>query len=581
MTYATEKNRLGRVPFIRVTLRMGYCANVYGSAPCTASGAVGTECYNTRATCQDSPNYVATTKDYTFCTPTPDLPRGAGMFPFVKGGVEKSSNSITAGKGLGKRAVVRVDFNDAPHHDRGIDPYVATRTYDPMEQGTFWGKFLVRNPYYENKPIYIDYGYLTPEFLDTDFERQTFDIVDMSGINNGVISVTSKDMLVRTYASKAQYPPISSGKLLADITNAQGTAVLTPAGIGATDYPASGTLSIGKEAMDFTRSGDNLTLTTRNAWGTQPKAHKAGDTVQIAVVWNDVSIIDVLDELLVTGSGMPSAVIPTADWIVERDLWMNSSLVKGVLLKPEPVINVLEELTECFMFDMWWDSTNATVEIKALSPEPPNEVVPLLTEGKNVKQGTFRVTRKSKDRYTEVRVHHNKDDFSEKNELGRFGTININTNPDNASADKYGTNSIKDIFCRWFDSSALASQLAGRTLARFSDTPEFVEMELDQKDFDNVNLAKRICVDTWQLQDAGGANLQKKFQVTEIDEGRDPSHSFKLKAFTSSFSGRYWFIAPAGAPTYSLATEEEKANMAFICESNSEFLDGTDGYKII
>ena len=43
------------------------CANVYGVAPCTAAGAVGTECYNAFPHCQDPANFVKTTKTWKFC----------------------------------------------------------------------------------------------------------------------------------------------------------------------------------------------------------------------------------------------------------------------------------------------------------------------------------------------------------------------------------------------------------------------------------------------------------------------------------------------------------------------------------
>lgn len=581
MAYDDEKIKLGRSPFIKCKITMGYCALVAGVGACTATETGDDKCFNTRASCNDPLNFDGTTKQYKFCQPVSDLPRGTGMFPCIKGDIQKSPTSITAGKGLGNRAVVKIQFNDFPHHDRGIDPYVDERTYDPMERGTFWGKFLTRNPYYENKEIEIDYGYLTYPFSEDNFKSQKLDIVDMSGVNNGVITVTAKDILVRTYEQKAQYPQISNGKLLANIDASTLSATLTPTGIGDDEYPASGTLSVGKEAITFTRIGDALTFQARNEWGTEAKTHKAGDTVQVCAAWDETSIIDALDEILTTGAGIPSANIPTAEWTAERDLWMVNSKVTGILMKPEPVLKVIGEWCECFMFDLWWDVDSSTIKLKALSPEPAGESVELLTEKKNIKQNSVKITRKSKDRFTEIRVAYNKFDFSEKNEIEQFQSVHVSTDPSRSSADKYGTNSVKTILCRWFNSAPLASQLAGRTLARFSDTPEVITFTLDQKDHGKAVVAGRVAINSWQFQDFTGGNEQRKYQVIEVNEGRNPSHDFIVKAFSSSFSGRYWFIAPEGAPTYSNATELEKASMAFICEANGKFLSGEYGYKII
>lgn len=47
----------GREPVQLLEIKQPLCGNVYGVSPCTAAAGVGLECYNTRATCQDVPNY--------------------------------------------------------------------------------------------------------------------------------------------------------------------------------------------------------------------------------------------------------------------------------------------------------------------------------------------------------------------------------------------------------------------------------------------------------------------------------------------------------------------------------------------
>ncbi len=48
---------IGREPVQIVEIRQPLCANVYGTAPCTATGGVDAKCYNTRGSCQDTANY--------------------------------------------------------------------------------------------------------------------------------------------------------------------------------------------------------------------------------------------------------------------------------------------------------------------------------------------------------------------------------------------------------------------------------------------------------------------------------------------------------------------------------------------
>lgn len=580
MSYDTEKVRLGGEPLTACGLVMDYCSLTYGTAPCTASGAVGSECYNTRETCQDVPNYTKTTKEYIFCQPRSSLPKGVNMFPVIMGDVQKAATSTTGGSGLGKRAVIKVKLKDFPHHDRDVDKYASTRSFTALEQGTFWGKFLSRNPYYEGRTLKLYFGYIGDTFSWSNFEIQEYDITDIDGVKNKSVTITAKDVLIRTYDRKSQYPALSTGELLADIAAGSTSATLTPTGIGNSEYAASGTLSIGKEAMTFTRSGDTLTL-TRAQWGTTDKSHKAGDTVQICVAWDTSNIIDVLDELLVTGSGLPSSYIPTADWTTERDLWLTNANVKGILMKPESIEKVIGELSEVFMFDIWWDAVNQEVKLKALSPEPSGATINTLTEESNIIQGSLTIDRKSKDRFTEIRVGYNKIDFSEKNDIEQFASWQVSADVSRSGSDRYNGNSIKTVYSRWFDAQSNAAQLAGRLLARFSDTPEIVTFKLDQKDHGKTLMAERVELNSWQLQDFNGANESRKYQILEINEGKDTGNTFTVKALTSSFSGRYFFVAPDGTPDYSSATQTQKESYGFICLSTGLFSDGSEGYKII
>jgi hypothetical protein len=94
-------------------------------------------------------------------------------------------------------------------------------------------------------------------------------------------------------------------------------------------------------------------------------------------------------------------------------------------------------------------------------------------------------------------------------------------------------------------------------------------------------MAERVSVNSWQFQDFAGANETRNYQVVEIDEGNGMGHEFTVKALTSSFIGRYFFVAPDATPDYSSATDAQKAAYGFICQADGTFSDGTEGYKII
>lgn len=579
MSYDTEKVRLGRDPLTFIGLEMDSCSLLSGIGACTATETGDDKCYNTRSTCNDPDNFAKTTKSYQCSQSRSNLPRGVSLFPVIIGDIKKTPSSVTGGAGMGNKAVIKIKLKDFPHHDRGIDPYVSERTYNAQDNGTFWGKFLKRNPYYEGRTLKVYYGYIGNTWDLADFEVQEYDIIDIDGPTNGMVTITAKDVLVRMIERKAQYPVLSDGSLLADITDVATTATLTPTGIGNSDYAASGTVTIGKEAIAFTRAADVLTL-TRAQWGTDAKEHKAGDTVQISPTWSSVNIIDFLYELQVTGANIPAAYIDFAAWEAERDLWLSGANVTGILMKPESVEKVVSEVLRDFMLDMWWDAANQLINIKALSPEPSGTVINTLSESNNIIKDSLKIERKSKDRITRVTVWFDKIDYSQDDKPENFRTGQSSISATNEDANHYDEKSIKTITSRWFTAAGHAAAYSGRTLARFSVTPETVTFMLDNKDHGKLSIAGRIELDSWQFQSVSGANEARKFQVLEVSEA-DSGHDFKVTCLTSSFTGRYAFIAPDGTPDYLSATEEQKNKYCWICQNDGLFSDGSDGYKII
>lgn len=566
-----------------VGLVMDKCSLTAGVAPCTATQTGDSKCFNTRASCNDVPNYTKTTQEIKFCEPRSNLPIGENLLPALDGKPKKAPTSITAGKGLGNRAVVNVSIKDFPHHDRGIDPYYNERTYIAETNGTFWGKFLKRNPYYEGRTLKLYYGFIGETFSWNDFVTHEYDITDIQGPTKGKVQITAKDILVRTYGQRNKYPMASEGQLVADIAASAASATLTPTGIGA-DYPASGYVAIGKDVKAFTRSGDVLTFTAHGQWGTEDKAHTAGDTVQICKSWTNINVVDILYELLVTGAGIPAGYIPygnpTDNWDQEKDLWLSNAYATCILIKPEDVDKIIAELSEQFMFDIWWDATSQEVKIKAIAPNQRGITTYTLDENYHILADSMSVKRDSKLRFSEIQVWYNKGDFSANDDFENFNSCKITADASRAGTDRYGQNSIKVIKSRWITDTAQATQLAGRMLARYADTPESITFDLAVKDDSKYELAGRVNIYSWQFQDFTGANEVRQFQVMQIDEF-DAGHAVRVSGLSALFVGRYGFIAPDGTTTYTPATETEKENYAFICYDTGVFLDGEPAYKII
>jgi len=163
-----DENTLGRQSVTIVEIDQDFCSRVYGVAPCTAAvGTTGfTKCFNTLATCQDTANFDKSSLTLRFCTPSPDFPApGEFIIPSLVG-ITSNPTEITIGGSdkdstpLGRRASVTITLRDHPYNDKLVDPYRSDRDYNPLDRGTFWNKWISRNPYHQNRPLRIREGYI-------------------------------------------------------------------------------------------------------------------------------------------------------------------------------------------------------------------------------------------------------------------------------------------------------------------------------------------------------------------------------------------------------------------------------------
>lgn len=231
MAYATIAKEPGKQPVQIVELQIQSCANVYASSPCQAVlGVTGADrCYNTFGTCQAQDNFVLQTIKYRFSTVRVDGMQVAGdppIFPTLKS-VKTAPTVLMPGKGLGVRSSVTVTIIDHPWSDQFTDKYVAQRAYDPEAQGTFWGRWITRNRFYQNRVMKIYTGFLTEAgtYDLANFKVREYIITTISGPGaNGAVTITAKDPL-RMVDDDRQKWPIASTVLLRTAINTTATAI--------------------------------------------------------------------------------------------------------------------------------------------------------------------------------------------------------------------------------------------------------------------------------------------------------------------------------------------------------------------
>ena len=539
----------GRQPFSYVELDLDFCANVFGSAPCTASGTGNAKCFNTFISCLDTANFSSTVKTYRFCSISGGkVPVGLDAIPCLVG-INITPAVIDAGKGLGLRASCEITLRDFPHSDIRIDPYVDGRTYIPINQGSFFGKFKARNPYYNGRVMRVYSGYLADDgsFDILNFEKRTYFLDGFDGIDaSGIVKITAKDILKLAGDDRSVCPKPSVGKINADINNSATTVTMTPTGVGALDYPASGYIRIGSEVCSFTRSGDVLTI-VRGLKGTAATEHKSGDTVQLCQEYAGQTVQNIVYDLLVNFCGIDGGYLDLINWNAEQTAYL-TRLYSALLTAPTGVSKLLTELCEQVGILLFWDEVNEKLILKSVRPNSLSETVTDLTADYHLLADSLKLKDLNDERVNEAWIYYGLIDFTKNlEEESNYKLLYVGANVSDQSTNKNRDIRIKKIFSRWIIETAksAARELANKYLERFAVAPVEVNFSLDAKD-GSLALADFVRINSRQYQDFYGNNQDLLLQIVKRKEalvGTTWAFTARQFAFSNGYEPRDVYIS--------------------------------------
>lgn len=584
MTWAEAAKELGRRPVTIVELYVDYCSLVYGVGACPAVLGVDSvaKCYNTRKTCPVPLAFDPAFRCYRFSN------RELGpLLPSVPclTSVSFTSTKIDPGKSLGQRSSVQFQFQDFPWDDRDVDKYASTRVGDPESTGTYFGKWLARNPYYQNRVCKVLSGYMDDDgSVDlSKFQTRTFLLskVDQPDAK-GIVSISCMDPIRLIDDSKAQCPKISTGSLSTDITNVGVTLTLLPSGVGA-EYPANGTAAIDEEVVNFSRVGDVITLNLRGAQTTTAQEHKLGATFQLCKVYVDVPVADVLYELMTVFGSVPLAYINKPAWDAECATWLGGHLLNCTIATPTGVNALVTELVATCLFYIWWDDVTPTIRMKAVRPEDPSLLSRVLTDNDSFLAGSISMVEDPDQRISELWAGYNrKNPLLKLDEWRNYRTVDVFKDADAESVHQYNERRVRRLACRFFsdDNIAQIAILGERMLARYRDNVRNFKFDLDAKDAD-IQVGDVVEVYTKSLQGPDGLPVTTNMIILKRTEKRE-GHTFSYEATDSPFYGRYGFILPTGTADYLSVTAAVRNKGCFICVTATELMpNGDPPYKIV
>lgn len=548
-----------------VELDLDRCSNTYGESPCTAEvGVTGEQkCFNCLASCQDKPNYNSETVTVRYSDATGSaMPADIELIPNLKS-VSQRPAKLELGESIGIRASVDLTFGDSRSPDTGPDGdyYLSERTYDPYQQGTYWGKFRARYPFVRGSDIRVLQG-TTDQTLEQ-MEVRHFIVDQVAGPDSGgTFTIKCKDALQLANGKQAQAPSISNGVLGADITASTTSITLVPSGVGA-EYPTSGTAQIGgKEVVTFTRSGDNFTI-TRAQNNTEAQEHKQDDRFQICLVYSGERSVNIIQDLLENYANVPASYIPFGDWTSE---WQNyiDRLYSAVIAEPTPVNELINELLEQTASALWWDDSARLLRFRVLREVSSTAA---LYNDDLIKAGSFSVKDQPEKRVSRVWTFYGQLNPLEKLDDSSNYANSLATVASESESD-YGSPAIKRIFSRWIPRAGddAASRLNDLILSRYTQPPRVFTWGLQRSDLlVQPELGGGYRLENRGVQSFDGTTDIRPVQVIQV-KTTDTGHAVLAEEVLYNET-----IAPVDPTTKQVPVNENRTNFNLYDETTSIF----------
>lgn len=515
-----------------IELDISFCALRYGettgAGTCPAVLGVDSvaKCYNSKATCPVRASYVEDTVTLRFGRDVAYRPQDIDCIPSLVA-AEFSPGTIKPGESLGERASLTVTYRDGQHPDTGpgYDKYRTERAYDPVAQGTYWGKFRARQPYLRGQPIRLIHGKLGQALED--METRHLFVESFTGPTlSGAFTIEAKDVFKQLDGDRAMAPEMSSGFLLADISAGDMSFTLSPAGIGNAEYAASGLVAIGgKEIVAFTRSGDTVTITARAQKNTEAQPHKAQDRVQTVLSFFGEDPAEIIRTLMVDYAGVDDGLIPIDEWLTETDGFLGTVYTADIA-EPTAVRKLIDELIEQAALCVWWDDLAGQIRLTVLRSILTDAA--LFDEHKRVKDSPLGITDQPDKRVSQVWVYYAQiNPLKALDDLDNFRSTQVTI--DAEAETNNGTSAIRVVQSRWIpqNARAVAQRLANKLLARFRTAPRAFSFATMRYAGTDVELGRGYNIGAHVFQDAAGARVNVPVQVTRLVPAPD---RFKVEA---------------------------------------------------
>lgn len=574
MTYATELAAISRTPVELVVITLDYCDEVFGEGSCTATGSGDAKCLNTYKTCKDTENFNKTTKDYKFTSA--DVPVGRlafqGVRPYIESidylPTEIKDNLTVTGKTI-------ITFLDEPDTDIGIDPYYSGRTN--ANQGTFWKKFLARNPNYIGRRIRIYHGF--PSLDEADYVQKFEGVLESITINaDGTVTVEAGDLLKSI--EDVMIPAETDCRLNTDIDDTSTAISVYPA----TGIASSGYIRIGDEIIKYDGMTDNVLdpdNVERGYWGTTAEAHSKDDAIQQVKYYSPQSPYDIISEMLLTDCSIAAGFVDSTALTALKALDLYMVYFSAIISEPKPARELLFEVIDLCDCKCWVGEDLKITFAKNL-PNYPGRAYTTITDADNIIIDSEGVDPNIDSRISRITMYWEKDPIGVEDDPAYYARKNQEKDTIGEGANMYNSIKEKVIWCRWLRHDYMDEDLVNRyvenllkrMLRLYKDPMPLYSFSVEMKD-NAVKTGSYVRIDTDAIVDTLGASLSGKvFQVVKRSAIKDGRIDMTVLQYPVK---RVCFIGASTLPVYMSATTAQKES-GFFTDPDGKMSNGDEGY---
>lgn len=417
------------------------------------------------------------------------------------------------------------------------------------EEGTLFGKLIARNILEGKKIITHYYSIGRDEVTPVEVRTETHYVTNAT-LSAGVFTLNAKDALKDLEAFSQQFPTPGEVTLTADIDDTQVTFDISDA----TDFPANTYFRIGAELFRVDSVvGSSITVDARGhtrtssidgrvLYKSNKESHDAESTLQPCRLLDGEPLADTLQAIF-NEVGLQDFVNYT-QWNDDITQWDGDALLWGIMSEPEDASDLIDDLLEVFLVDMWLDQTTQKAFISTNSNWKQPEVS--FVEGTDVQN--YKVTTRDNTRFSRAYILAGKAYQADNDDNTNYSRLISSTDVESETSDFYGSVKLKEFDPVQWISGDSATRLTSRYIQRYSDTPREVTFDIEERKIQGITIGSVIEVVSIDKQSPSGATLTSNDRVQIL----------KLQPNLNGVGRKYTATALAYTPLFAADPNEEQ-----------------------